>query len=471
MRIAVVGAGFSGTMVTCHLLRRGIDVLLFDRRGLFGPGLAYGAAGPAHLLNVPAGNMSAWPHLPEDFLNWGLRLGKPWTRGTFAPRMEYGRYLRDVLNEAHSSSSAALVRVAGEVHSCRPTPNGQVLLEWNDQRSSAMLPPIETLDGVVLALGNPPPAELRALRALPKSLYAPDPWEEGASDTASASDTVLLIGTGLTMIDVAMTLAVREHRGPIIAVSRRGLLPQPHRAHPRPPSYTPPSGVETWARDCISLFRNVRAEVERAHRRGVDWRDVINSLRKTTPGLWASLPTEEKRRFIMHVRPYWEVIRHRTPPSVDGRLQEMIMAGQLRVLAGRIGSVDVEPGDSSPGACVKIQPRGLEHHVVVRVTKIINCTGPRSDFGRGTSQEGLVKSLLEQGLTSPDELGLGLKTAPDGRLIGDSSRAAPGIWHIGPLARGLAWEATAVPELREQAASVARGVAEEALARGARSIP
>jgi uncharacterized NAD(P)/FAD-binding protein YdhS len=454
-------------MVACQLLRRGLDITLFERRGVFGPGLAYGAAGPGHLLNVPAGNMSAWPDAPRDFLEWGLRLGKPWSGGTFAPRLDYGRYLRDVLNEAGSAGGAALVRVVGEVEACLPV-DGGVFVGWSDgdgARGEAQF------DGAVLALGNLPPAPVAGIEGLPRSVYAPDPWAAGALALASPSDPVLLIGTGLTMVDVAMTLAAGEHRGPIIAVSRRGLLPQPHRAHPRPPSYAPPPGVEAWARDTLSLFRNVRAEIERAQRRGVDWRDVINSLRKATPQLWRSLSVDERRRFLRHVRPYWEVLRHRTPPSVDGRLQELLMTGQLRVLAGRVASVSLEPGEGGEAAArVAIRPRGATAEVVLRAGRIVNCTGPGASLARGGAQGGLIGFLMEEGLARADEFGLGLATSDDGELLDATGRPVPGVWHAGPLARGSAWEATAVPELRVQAAVVASAVAGRLAARGRVSL-
>lgn len=458
--IAVIGAGFSGSMVAAGLLRAGgTRVLLFERRAAFGPGLAYSTPCAAHLLNVPVGRMSAFPDEPDDFLRWGLAQGHAWTGGTFAPRREYGRYLQDTLNAAEALARAPLVRISGEVVACRHTPDG-FHIEWTAPDGSPRAP--LAAEAAVLALGNFPPAHpAPMLAALEPALYAPDPWADAALDGIEPTSPVLLVGTGLTMLDVVLSLLERGHRAPIHALSRRALLPQPHRAHPRPANYTPPPGVDRWQPTAAAMLRNVRREIAAAGRRGVDWREVITSLRAVTPSLWRSLPLSERARFLRHLRPYWEVVRHRSAPSVDGRIQELMMDGRLSIHAGRLVGAEPAPG----GIDARLAPRSGGVARSIRVARIVNCTGPRTDPARAGSA--LLTQLLSDGMAKPDPLGQGVATDEAGRVLSADGPPTPGLWLVGPMAKGAAWEITAVPELRGHAASVAAALAPGMVSAGA----
>lgn len=452
--VAIIGAGFCGTMVAAHLLRAGgLRVVLFERGGTFGPGLAYSTATAAHLLNVPAGRMSALADVPDDFLRWGLSQGHHWSGGTFAPRREYGKYLQDALNAAEGLGRGTLERVTAEVVSCRPNAGGVEVTAKGEAGRGASV--VTMASACVLALGNFPPASVHpGLAGLPAACYAADPWAAGALEGLEATGPVLLVGTGLTMFDVALSLVERGHRGTIHALSRRGLLPQPHRAAGKPPaSHAPPRGWETWDPTARSMLRNVRREVARAAKRGVDWREVITSLRSVTPQLWRMLPMEERAAFLRHVRPYWEVVRHRAAPSVDGQIQEMMMSGRLQIHAARIASVARVDAGGASAVDVRVAGRGGQAERSLRVGRVINCTGPETDCGRLACP--LIRQMRAEGLALGDGLGQGLATDDQGRLV----RADGTVWErvrvIGPLAKGSAWEITAVPELREHAAKVA----------------
>ncbi|MDX9910456.1 MAG: FAD/NAD(P)-binding protein [Phycisphaerales bacterium] len=460
--IAVVGSGFSGTMVAAHLLRAGgVRVTLFEREGRFGPGLAYGTACGAHLLNVPAGRMSALPDAPDDFLRWGQARGHDWTGGTFVPRNVYGRYLSETLDRAEDEGLGILRRVRGEVNGLSASGSlgtaGRPSIEWTEgERARA-----GEFDAVVLALGNFAPAHPHPdLASLAFDRYARDPWARSALEGIGASDPVLLVGTGLTMLDVALFLDERGHRGPIHAISRRGLLPQPHRSPARPVSYAPPEGIEAWPGTALGILREVRAEVDRAALRGVDWREVISSLRHVTTLLWRSMDERERGRFLRHVRPFWEVVRHRTAPSVDGRIQEMILSGRLVVHAGRIRGVAA----FDDCAEVSFTPRGAGEARSMRVARVINCTGPDSDCRR--VEEPLIRRLVDGGLARADALGLGLETDEHGSLVTRDGHTLGRVRVIGPLRKARLWEVTAVPELREEALRMARSLASDAASLG-----
>lgn len=459
--VAIIGAGFCGTMTAIHLLRAGgTHVTLFEKTGSFGPGLAYSTRSASHLLNVPAGRMSALPDVPDDFLRWGLAQGHHWAGGTFAPRREYGKYLQDALNAAEALGHGTLERITGEVVACRPHTAG-VELAWTRAGADGAAT-TRVFTSAVLALGNfPPPHVHQGLAGLPGGSYTPDPWAAGALDGLDPTGPVLLVGTGLTMLDVVLSLVERGHRGTMHALSRRGLLPQPHRAAGRPPaSHAPPKGWETWDPSAQAMLRNVRREVARAAKRGVDWREVITSLRSITPQLWQRLPERERGAFLRHLRPYWEVVRHRSAPSVDGQVQELMMSGRLHVHAARVASVAAVDGGG--GVDVRIVSRGGRGERSLRVSRVINCTGPETDCRRLACP--LVRQLIAEGLADADGLGQGLAVDDQSRLLSAAGGAWDEVRLIGPLAKGGAWEITAVPELREHAAKVAAALASRRMA-------
>src|SRR4030095_9210042 len=88
---------------------------------------------------------------------------------------------------------------------------------------------------LVLAQGNQAPASLAFARGIPKALFVNDPWSatgrEAITKAAASGGDVLLIGTGLTMVDVVLSLDEARLRGRITALSRRGLAPRAHADH------------------------------------------------------------------------------------------------------------------------------------------------------------------------------------------------------------------------------------------------
>jgi uncharacterized NAD(P)/FAD-binding protein YdhS len=454
--IAVLGAGFTGTMVAVHSLRAArvpTRVLLVERSGRFSAGVAYGTRSDAHLLNVPAGRMSALPAEGEHFLRWAVARGFAVAGGNFVPRRLYGKYLAELLDDAEAAApfGTSIVRVAGEARALARRPGGGWVLELADGRRFE-------LAAAVLAIGNYEPADVPAedngLYA--SARYARDPWAPGALEVA-AHAPVLLLGTGLTMLDIAIALVERGHRGPIHALSRRGLLPQAHRDSPSaPPQHERPAELERWPRTALGYLRALRREVREAEPRGVDWREVVTAIRHDTPELWRALPRAEKQRFLRHLRSYWETHRHRSAPATAARIEALRANGQLRVHAARLLGFDTQA--ALPLA--RIRPRGSARSVELACARVINCTGPDTQLAR--VNDPLVSALRGAGLVRPDELGLGLDTDESGALIAADGRVADGLFLVGPLRKGLLWENTAVPELRVEAQRMAQTLAQRA---------
>lgn len=450
--VAIVGGGFSGTMVAAHLLRRGLRgrVLLIERHGPFTGGVAYGTRCPAHTLNVPAGRMSAFPDDDDHFLAWMRRRDPAATGASFVPRLLFGQYLRQVLAEAEADAPtwSELERIPGEAVALEHLAGGGVRVRLRDGVRLAC-------DVVVLAVGNFPPATppLADASGLATSRYAPDPWAHDALDV-DAGAPVLLIGTGLTMLDVALALTTQEHRGPIHAVSRRGLLPQPHRASlTAPPPYPRPAGLDEWPRTASGLLRAFRDETRLGATDGHDWREVLAAIRPDTAALWTSLDARARARLLRHFRPYWETHRHRAAPGPWARVQAMTDAGQLQVQAARL--VGLRPSDG--GLVATLRARGQSDVHQLAVARVINCTGPDTDLAR--VREPLIVAMRDAGMLRPDPFGLGVDTDGEGALLDAGGRASDRIFVVGPLRKGRLWENTAVPELRVEAAALAERLA------------
>ncbi len=438
--VAVVGAGFCGTMAAVHLARAGeLAVVLIERSGRFGAGVAYGAARPFHLLNTPAGRMSALPGDGEHFTRWAHTRDPAVHGGSFLPRTQYAEYLGEMLTALRPTTCPP-----GQVNTDRPgltCLTGQVIdvtedgLRLTDATMSA--------DAIVLCPGSPPPA---TIAALPEALrghpaHIADPWDFDATRLDLDAPAVLL-GSGLTALDVVLTLVEAGHRGPIHVISRRGLLPQPHRGSARPGQLAPPD-IEAWPATARGVLAGMRGAVRDAEARGIDWREVVASLRPVTARLWQRLPLAEQAGFLAHVRPYWDSHRHRAAPATHEAFAALRASGRVQVHAGRVLGVRAD----GPRLRIEVEHGGIRR--AHSVGALIHCTGPASDL-RAT-QDPLLRALLARGVAQVDPLGLGLVTDDDGRLPASSR---PPIYLAGALRRPALWESTAVLELAEQVASL-----------------
>ena len=331
--VAIVGAGFSGSLLAINTLRHaGPTATLIERRAVFGRGTAYSAPHPSHLLNVRAGNMSALSDRPAHFAEWCTARGLG-DGGSFVQRQQYGEYLGELLERSSARAGDRLVLVRDEAVSATVADDG-VTVGLADGRSF-------DVDALVVAVGNLPPHAPPGLdpHALPGDIYAPDPWDPATVDGLTADDTVMLIGTGLTMVDVALSLDAARFEGRIVALSRRGLLPRPH---------VPPGKAGDRNEKPTTVASALLAEV-RDRAESIGWRAAVDELRPFTQGLWLSASEDERGRFLRHLRPWWDVHRHRLAPAVAAKVAEMQASGRLDIVAGkpsafhnRGGHVEVE---------------------------------------------------------------------------------------------------------------------------------
>lgn len=453
--IAIVGAGFSGTLVAVNLLRlshRPLRIVLLDR-GEIARGVAYTRREYPYLLNVPAGRMSASSADPLEFLSY-VRRGLPDANAEdFLPRELYGEYLESLLANAElmAPSHTRLERLRGAAIAIEKVHrNSRLDVHLEDARTVRA-------DVVVLALGNPPPAPLAGAETLQGSgRFAQDPWEGPLQ--VRAGETLLIAGSGLTMADIALA-ADRAAGGRIVihAVSRHGLLP-PAQASCRQVGDQDQSRalIAAVGSSVSKLFRTVRVLAEDAVLRQGDWREIIGVVRELAPSLWRRLPAPERARFLRHVRSYWDVHRHRLPDSSWRAVDALRRDGRLHIHAGRISEL------RAAGRRIRVTwcARGQCQSQTLLVDRAINCTGP--DFNALRTRERLLRSLLAQGMAVPEPLGL-VTDARGALEDGRSGGAARNIYYVGPLLRAAHWETTAVQELRVHAEQLAEHLLSESV--------
>ena len=442
--MAVIGGGASGTLAVIYLLREvagqqlPLRVALIDRHGRHGLGQAYSTAHPAHLLNSPASTMSALTADPGHLTRWAGQAGI--RQDGFLPRSAYGRYLTDLLAQAERAAlpAARVSHITSEGVAIRRSCHGRALRLHlaADGRIDA--------DLAVLATGNLPPAP--PCPVPDGCRYIADPWEPGALTPAMDGSPVVLVGTGLTMLDVAIALADASPRTTVHAVSRHALLPRAHRWPPPPAGATgePPIRMHPGPVRLARLIRDLRASAQRAG----DWQQVVDALRPQIPHLWEQLPEADRRMFLRHAARYWEVHRHRLPPATARQASMLIATGRLSVLRGHVAAASA----GSSGVRVRIDDGGTSTDLAAGW--LVNCTGPAADIT--AANDPLLRYLLDAGLARPDSLRLGLDTDSHGGLRDATGRPSSDIFTLGPLLRGRWYETTAIPEIRDQAAVLAR---------------
>lgn len=441
-RIGIIGGGASGAVLAASLLRRvgpSTEIVLIEKSKEVGRGLAYSTWDPSHLLNVRAGNMSAHADQPDHFYEW-LQVHGPQhgigcpTRFCFVPRGVYGEYIGGLLQDVANSEQLRIIR-----EECIKVAQSGKEVALTLASGSKLV-----VDYCVLATGNEQRPPLLTARG-------ENPWAAGVLDRIQNESAVLMIGTGLTMVDAVLSLYRRGHRGQVIAVSRRGLLPQTHqmvKARKLERADIP------FGEPISKLSRWVRGMARDAENEGGDWRSAIDSLRPYTQDLWKQMTLEQRSRFLRHARPWWNICRHRMAPQIADLIRNLIAEGRLRVVAAHI--VDAKREGAKITATLFL--RGGDTTETVTVASILECTGLPDD--PRYSANPAIASLYAEGLIRSGPLAIGLDLDDDCAVIDAKGAVSTRLFAIGPLTRGVFWESIALPDIRNQCARVAALLAE-----------
>lgn len=415
-RIGIAGFGFSGLMLAAQLVRRaatGTTLYLVDP-SLQARGLAYSTPYAEHLLNVRAGNMSAWADAPTHFVEWLATAHPAYSAQDFVPRQIYGEYLQAIWQQVQEEASARHVMLKLVPSVAVAVQRDSDALTLRTERGDAI-----AIDEAVLTTGN-------EMKPMPAPVDAPmlqDPWAEAAlAEAAKSSGPILLLGTGLTAVDIVLALRAEGYAGQLLALSRNGLWPQPHR------DGITPQRIDTHDVAGLRNLADWMAWLRREVRRAADWRSVVDGLRPHTQRAWAALPAAAQQAFLRRLLSFWNVHRHRMAPQIGAAIAEEQLRGTLKRVSRR------ELASAAPSL-------------------IINCTGPELDVRR--SRRPLMKQLVADGLIEPHSTGLGIGADARQRAWG---QAHPHLYAVGALLTGQLLESTAVPELREQAQQVAEAL-------------
>ncbi|MDB5567539.1 MAG: putative NAD(P)/FAD-binding protein YdhS [Tardiphaga sp.] len=438
LRVAIIGGGAAGTLAALILAKTpGIGrITLLDRDGRFGRGLAYSAPEKWHRINVPAYKMGGCgADDPEAFVDWLAGNGHvtgPDYSTSFVPRWLYGDFLCAQLAELTASGQVEARHDAAL--SVAPNGGGYRVVTASGDAIEA--------DLVFVCIGNHPPSGFGPVEPSPRSIS--DVWAANALDPIAADDSVLVIGTGATAVDVVIDLVHRGVRREITMVSRRGLLPRVDIV-----AVADPDPVQTWPVPTVrGLFHALREDIRRKAADGIPWQSVIDTFRLQTAGFWQGFSETERARFSRHLRSIWLAHRHRLAPDVAELLAQLQQKRQLRVIPARIMTAPA----TQWGHDVTIRARGLET-IHLATNWILNCTGPEERYDR--VNDPLVQSLLATGLARPGPTGLGLDVDQKCWLIDRAGKPQPGLFAIGPATRGTFWEVTAATNIRQQLLGVA----------------
>jgi uncharacterized NAD(P)/FAD-binding protein YdhS len=451
--VIIVGAGYSGTLVAVHLARAdaSLRIALIERGKSAGRGVAYGTTDAKHLLNVRADQMGAFPDDIGHFYRWlqrhqsnldaaGVTDLRP---DAYIPRLVFGDYIQDLLREA-CEHSQGLDLIHDEIVDITRENGGTFRLRSREGKE---------LRGaqIVLAVGNfPPGADLGNDKASERPWFSNNPYSaETRAELAEPGD-ILIIGTGLTSLDVLMSLAPIKREGKIHILSRRGLFPQPHGAVAK--AYPAFFDFDHLPKTAGDLLRKVRRQVRIAAAEGIDWRPVIDSIRPFNQAIWQNLGYLEQKRFLRRLRSFWDIHRHRCAPQILA-VKERLEAEE-RLICHRGHVLDLRPVEDHVE--VTYRPRGTQEKRTIVVRQVLSCTGPQPDYRK--LDDPLVRHLLERDLLAPDPLRIGAYTDQEGRLLNQAGEPIHRLYTLGSPRMGSLYESIAVPELRGQASDLAKHI-------------
>lgn len=420
--------------------RSNTSVAILGRGQRAGLGTAYSTQHPLHLLNAPAGRMSADADDPDQFARWLSARGHSLARwqDQFVARRLYGEYLGHLADEVGATSHGriALETIRTEVGGVARNGAGSIVSHTGGTLAARI---------VVLATGTDKPAAIaQSFGEDVAPFVVDDPW---GNFEIGPGESVLMLGAGLTAIDALLTLVSRGHRGRVTLVSRHGLLPHVHvrgdvcesLQSPYPPT----------ARQLARAIRTcVGAQASDGRRQG-----FMEAMRSCWQDVWQSLPREEKRRCLRHGATLWNVNRHRMAPGVGARVLPLI-GDTVTVLAGRLLRISL-----SDARTLHVDVSRRNGEIRLAVNRVINCTGPNPDPEK--TRDRFIRTIVESRLGRSNSLGVGLDVDDANRLIARDGTAQRTAFAMGALTKGHWWEITAMPEIGRQAAGIATNILRE----------
>lgn len=450
--VAIIGGGFSGSLTAIQLLRnsKDISVKLINCENPSPQGIAFSTERTEHLLNVPAGRMSAFPDKPSHFIEWLISKKEfeqyitPSIASECIPRFIYGIYLKEIFQNFISHKQLTIINQKA-VNILRS--GSKFIVHLNNDTSL-------TASHIVLAMGNYLPADPKIPNHsfFKSQRYFQNPWDQTYLKRAGKMKNVLIIGTGLTMVDCVLSLNRDGFNGKIVAVSPRGYSPASHAETSAYPDFYP----EIEKLSLKEIVAVTRKHLKIAASQNILWNAVIDSIRPHVQKIWQNFSAKDKKQFVHHLRHIWGVARHRLPVAVYKELENLSDTGKLEIIGGRIKNIE----ETKTGVVASVQLRKTTDINRINADIVINCTGPQINYFE--LEDELVINLLSHKLIMADELKMGVSALSNGKVLKNINEVSPDIYAIGSLLRGVLWETTAVPEIRVQAKNIAEQIIKSA---------
>ena len=447
--IGIIGGGFSGCMLAHHLLEKteNFQVVIFNKSNRIGPGLAYEPQSSTMLLNVKAGKMSAFPAIPSDFVDWLIKENifpfktSDEITDSFVSRELYGYYLDHIWQNILQIHGARITEVINEVITISHRID-TFTIETKTKEYEVQY--------CVLATGNEKPRNplLSDTAFISSQNYHQNPWAIPIEKIHN-SRPILIIGTGLTMVDTIQLLRKNLKNGIVYCISPHGFKILAHENSII--SYDDIlEKIQLSGRlaDLLAQFNTAKKEIKK--RKGT-LDALINYFRPITGIIWQGFTPYEKNFFLEHLRHKWGVARHRIPPISFQQINKEIQDKKLNINAGKIKEII----ENESGLNVRYFDNAQNKELSLTVSCIINCTGPEGDVSK--MKHGLLLNLLKKGIIAPGPSNLGVQVSVNDMRI-KNTRNITKLYAIGNLLRGELWESTAVNELRSQTEILAQEI-------------
>lgn len=433
--IAVVGGGISGALTVLNCIKQSkaqLHIIWFDAQNKFCKGFAYSTLDEQHLLNVRASNMSLFADEPNHFVNWLTKFYSNYSGKDFVPRKLFGNYVAHTFENLLITNSLVIIQqIAEEV----------VAIDKINDEFELKTTQVYKAQQLVLALGNFLPAHPKSISTefLSSENYFQNAFHFSLVKRASTKKKITIIGSGLTMIDVLVSLHHNNYAGKITIISPHAYIPQAHNENPLPS--VAPFIEENKVYSLMELFALVNQQLKVAVKNNLNPHSVIDVMRPHLQFIWLNFPLADKQQFLRHLRHKWGVARHRVPSQSMTIFNQMRSLGLLNLVKGRISDI------KAVNDAFEIKYSNSKNEYPMIATElIINCTGPQSNYLNIPSV--LVQNLIKNDFILPDSINYGINADGNGQI-------STNIYTIGPPLKGILWESTAVPEIRLQARDLA----------------
>lgn len=504
--IGIIGGGAAGTCTAHYLIKelRGnissttIKIDIFEKRGNFGPGLAFECDNDTLLMNMVTQDISLFMEETNDFWKWLSRTshqeykqymfnGNAIAPNGFVPRGLFGKYMRfkfEQVNLEAKNVGIILNRQPTEIRHIFKSDVYNLITNTGD---------VNSYDLIVLCTGNPEPSDIFDLSGHSRYINTPYPVQNYINKIPK-DDSVGLIGSQLTATDVAIVLAQNGHKGPIKMLSRTPELPV-IRSVVRP--YTLLHLNLTKLNSILKKNNNITLRcILRLLRKElslikVDWRDVIFRSKKeiapeeyfkqrlsdsTKEEAWQSilvatdhviehywhfLSRRDKDYFMDNIHRRWNSSRAPLPATTAYKLNYLILEGQLSFCSGlkniSISHTQKFIAEISEGEKAKFNKRARQNFL--EFDWLINATGPARHIN--DSVGGIYSDLIESGLAQKDKYG-GIKVVFEtSAVINSLGYSDETLYAVGQPANGTYYFVSSLEMISLRSKSTAKAISKK----------